>query len=411
MSNSFRVFVGIALSFFVGNSAFAADPAIKKWEDRALGAEPIEGLEVGVYRLATGLYLSMYLAGAMVDDRYTLKTDLPSADATSDEAAIAAGRTYLASYFGESAGRLGRIRRLSGRDDLQELGNAAAEMAFQMVTSTKGDPVSYRPFVVPGRYVPTQIPGDVRTAHLPHFAFDAARATEIAPPPGPDTKQYAESYNETKAIGSAASSVRTEDQSKATMIYDLQDPHPMIYRILERRDLSLFEQARIMAIMNMGFEDFGAAQFAGKLHFQSWRPITAIRNGDIDGRDDTAIDPHWTPLLETPNSSEYPCGHCTFVSGTAHLMNALLPLEDGEKVVILAGDLITTDDNRGYSGDLLSYIDGFQIELDSYADYRVQGSESRIHNGAHFRYSIDAGMALGKDVGQAILDAWDGLPD
>ncbi|MEO1658002.1 MAG: vanadium-dependent haloperoxidase [Pseudomonadota bacterium] len=411
MAMMWRSFSGALCALAFTTGAMAADPMIKAWEERALASEDPVDVPVDTYRLLTGLYLSMYLAGAEVDDRYDLDTDLPPAEATADEAAAAAGRAYLSAYFQTSPGRLGRVPKLNRRDDLQALASAAAEKAFGLVTATKSDPVPYRPFVVPGRYVPTRIPRDVSMAHLPHFGFDPQRATEIAPPPQPGSDHYAESYNETKAIGGTRSSLRTEGQTKATMIYDLQDPHPMIFRLLARRDLSLFEQARIMAIMDIGFEDMTAAQFAGKTHFQSWRPITAIRNGDIDGREDTEIDPAWTPLLDTPNSSEYPCGHCTFVSATAHMLNVLLPLEDGEKVVILATDLVTTENNRGFDGDLISHIEGFRIELDSYADYAVQGSESRIHNGAHFRYSTDAGQALGPQVGQAVLDAWDGLPD
>ncbi|MEO1042171.1 MAG: vanadium-dependent haloperoxidase [Pseudomonadota bacterium] len=392
-------------------AASAKEPAIQAWEERAYGAEdPVEA-DVSAYRLLTGLYLSMYLAGAEVDDRYDLNADLPSAEATPDEAAMAAGQRYLQDYFQTSSRGLGRVRRLDAREDLQALADAAAAKAFATVTATKSDPVPYRPFVVPGVYVPTLIPRDVEMLHLQHFAFDPARATEIAPPPGPDSDRYAESYKETKAIGGAKSEIRTDDQTKATMIYDLQDPHPMIFRLLARRDLSLFEQARIMAIMDMGFEDMTAAQFAGKTHFQSWRPITAIRNGDIDGRDDTEIDPEWTPLLGTPNTSEYPCGHCTFVSATAAMLEVLLPLEEGENVVILSTDLVATDNNRGFDGDLLATIEGFRIELDSYADYAVQGSESRIHNGAHFRYSTDMGQQLGPMVAKAVLEAWDGLPD
>ncbi|MEM1380404.1 MAG: vanadium-dependent haloperoxidase [Pseudomonadota bacterium] len=393
------------------SAAAAEEPAIKAWEDLAWTAEDGPDVEVGSFRLLAGFYLSMYYAGAEIDDRYDLNTDLPSAEATPDEAAIAAARAYLNTYFNVDAGKLGRIRRYNRRDDLKALGDAAAELAFKTVTATTGERVPYRPFVVPGRYVPTEIPGDARTSNLPHFAYDQQLATKIAPPPGPNTDAYAASYNETKVLGSAESTVRTEDQTKDSMIYDLQDPHPMIFRIMARRDLSLFEQARIMAIYDLGAEDMGAAQFAGKLHFQSWRPITAIRNGDIDGRDDTEREAGWTPLLKTPNSSEYPCGHCTFVSATAGILDVLLPLEEGEKVVILAEDIYTKDENRGYDGDLVSFIEGHRIELDSYEEFAIDGAMSRIYNGAHFRYSTDAGLSLGKDIAAATIKVWDGLPD
>ncbi|NRA30306.1 MAG: vanadium-dependent haloperoxidase [Parvularculaceae bacterium] len=393
------------------SNSVQAEPAVQKWEMAYWAAEPVAEPEVNRLRLMTGLFLSMYLAGAEVDERYELNTDLPAADATADEAAAAAGAAYLAKYFDTKVGRLGRVKGLARRSDLQALADAAAVMAFEMATATKSDPVKYRPFAVPGRYVPTQIPGDVRTAHLQHYGYDSSLATKIAPPPPVDSMRFGASYNETRRLGGQDSTTRTEAQSKASMIFDLQDPHPMIYRIMERRDLSLFEQARVMAIYDMGADDMTAAQFAGKLHFQSWRPITAIRNGDLLPREDTIIDPNWTPLLTTPNSSEYPCGHCTFVSGTAALLELLLPLEEGEEVVILADDIYDKDEDRGFDGDLSDYVAGFEIRVDSYAEFAEQGALSRIHNGAHFRYSTDAGLALGKDVAAAVLEKWDGLED
>ncbi|MEM9839167.1 MAG: vanadium-dependent haloperoxidase [Pseudomonadota bacterium] len=406
------VFLGLAIASVAAFSPHAtAAPAIAAWEAAVFEAEEFPSDDPDTLRLLAGLFLAMYYAGAEVDDRYDLGTDLPNAEATPDEAAAAAGRAYLNTYFKTNTRSLMRVRRLGRRDDLQALATASAELAYEMATRTVSDPVHYRPFTVPGRYVPTQIPNDVVTAHEAHFAYDPARATKLPAPPRPDSDAYAASYNETKRVGGTTSDVRTEEQAKSSMIYDLQDPHPMIYRIMDRRDLTLFEQARIMAIYNLATEDLGAAQFAGKLHFQSWRPITAIRNGDIDGRDDTDSDPGWTPLLRTPNSSEYPCGHCTFVSATAHLLEVLLPLQEGEQVVILADDIYTKDENRGFEGDLVSYIEGHRIELATYQDYATVGAMSRIYNGAHFRYSTDMGLRLGKDVADAILEAWDGLPE
>ena len=43
-----------------------------------------------------------------------------------------------------------------------------------------------------------------------------------------------------------------------------------------------------------------------KFTYNFWRPVTAIRNGDIDGNDATERDAGWTPLNETPMHPEYP---------------------------------------------------------------------------------------------------------
>lgn len=47
-----------------------------------------------------------------------------------------------------------------------------------------------------------------------------------------------------------------------------------------------------------------------KYLYNFWRPITAVRNDDIDGHVATERDPRWAPLIDTPTHPEYPCAHC-----------------------------------------------------------------------------------------------------
>ena len=43
-----------------------------------------------------------------------------------------------------------------------------------------------------------------------------------------------------------------------------------------------------------------------KYHYNFWRPITAIRNGDQDGNEATERDAAWTSFNPTPMHPEYP---------------------------------------------------------------------------------------------------------
>ena len=58
--------------------------------------------------------------------------------------------------------------------------------------------------------------------------------------------------------------------------------------------------------------DAGIAVWDAKYAFNFWRPITAIQEANLDGNPDTANDPEWTPLLNTPAFPEYVSGHSTF---------------------------------------------------------------------------------------------------
>ncbi len=56
------------------------------------------------------------------------------------------------------------------------------------------------------------------------------------------------------------------------------------------------------------------AVFDAKYKYEFWRPITAIRNGDIDGNPATERDATWQPIDATPMHPEYPCAHCIISS-------------------------------------------------------------------------------------------------
>jgi hypothetical protein len=125
-----------------------------------------------------------------------------------------------------------------------------------------------------------------------------------------------------------------------------------------------------------------------KMHYSSWRPITAIRNGDIDGNDATARAPEWTPLLPTPNFPEHPCGHCIYAGAVATAMAE----DTGERPV------------TGVRVSSLVAANSIQQVLPSWGQWVQEVSDSRIYAGAHFRFANEAGEAMGRAVGRAVVD-------
>ena len=75
----------------------------------------------------------------------------------------------------------------------------------------------------------------------------------------------------------------------------------------------------------MAMDDALIAVFDAKYAYGLWRPVTAIRNGDIDGNDATERVTDWVPFIATPMHPEYPCAHCS-VSGA---LGAVLEAEVG----------------------------------------------------------------------------------
>ena len=85
-------------------------------------------------------------------------------------------------------------------------------------------------------------------------------------------------------------------------------------RAFEAKKLPLAECARLFALLNMGLANAYIVNWDAKFTYNFWRPVTAIRNGDMDGNDATERDAGWTPFNATPMHPEYP-SQATIISG------------------------------------------------------------------------------------------------
>ena len=87
-------------------------------------------------------------------------------------------------------------------------------------------------------------------------------------------------------------------------------------------DLSLAENARLFAQVNVANADAFIARFDAKYTYNFWRPVTAIRAADTDGNPDTLPDSTWTPLIATPNHPSYGSNHSTQSRAAAEALAA-----------------------------------------------------------------------------------------
>ena len=74
--------------------------------------------------------------------------------------------------------------------------------------------------------------------------------------------------------------------------------------------------------------DAAIAAWDAKYTYAFWRPVTAIRNGDTDGNDDTVADPSWSPFIVTPPFPDYVSGHSTFSGAAAVVLAALFGADE-----------------------------------------------------------------------------------
>jgi len=273
-----------------------------------------------------------------------------------------------------------------------ELGEKAAADVIAKHTDDIGAIEPYRPVTTPGVYVPTTFPlGYAVAQHRPWFLKSGA---QFRPGPPPDLKSelWARDYNEIKTLGSASSTVRTSQQTEIARFWAtaLPDIHIGVVRSLSAAPgREVTRNARLFAAIAAAINDAEIAALDAKYHYQFWRPITAVRNGDRDGNAKTERDADWTPLIATPMHPEYPCAHCVIASTIATLIRADVGKETMPTLSTTSNTLRGVTRYWTRTEDLVKEV-----------------SNARIYDGVHFRNSCEVGNHMGEQVGALVAAAY-----
>ena len=331
-------------------------------------------------------------------------------DDESETAATGAAYTVAISLLPSHRGAFEKLRDSEMKDSRDEkltvAYQAGCRAAEDILKSHENDgcsmQVSYVPQFAPGKWRRT--PPFLRPPELVQWAdkvqpFALKTPDQFRPPAPPalDSAGYAEDYNELKKIGGKTSETRTAEQAgiaKFWSDFSYTETPPGHWNSIARtlavqRELSLKDSARLFAMLNVALVDAGIACWDAKYHFNAWRPVTAIRAGADDGNPATAPVADWTPLLNTPAHPEYPSGHSAF-SGAAAVVLAKL----------LGGNHI----EFSVSSDAVPSVSRKFSSLSACAE---ECGESRVFCGIHFRFACEAGLELGKKVGDAVLKSPD----
>lgn len=342
--------------------------------------------------------LAMFEAANAADRRYQSYLGVPASKgrASPEAAAAAAAHAVMIAAFPSKkdgfdealALHLAQVADGPAKEAGIALGQTVAKAVLaRPVFDDKASIPAYKPYTSPGRFVGTTIPtlADFSYAYQPWFIN---RVDAISPPapPAVTSARYARDYEEVRRMGSKTSTERKPaDTANAKFWMEANYPWIAMRAIAARKGRSLVQNARFYALMSLASDDTGFAHSVAKLNLMSWRPITAIRNGDDDGNDGTQVDPKWEPLLRTPNQPEYPCGHCIYAATTA----AILESEVGPS----APEGMFRNDKMPGAGTTVK----------SWTDYVRAVNESRIQAGAHFRFSTEAGTDMGYQVARTAI--------
>ena len=263
---------------------------------------------------------------------------------------------------------------------------AAADVVARRMDDGASTTESYRPVTSPGVYVPTAIPAVSQWTQRKPWLMTSAAQFRPGPPPALGSAAWARDYNEVKAMGAKTGSSRSAEQSDVARFWEATLPsiyHGVVRSVAGQPGRDVARNARLFAAIAQGMDDALVAVFDAKYHYNFWRPITAIRNGDQDGNDATERDASWTPLIDTPMHPEYPCAHC-IVSAT---VGTILQADTGDAPL----PVLTTT----------SYmVAGSKRSWTTTEDFIKEVSEARICDGVHYRTSAEVGAAMGRKVGR-----------
>jgi hypothetical protein len=255
-----------------------------------------------------------------------------------------------------------------------------------------GPPDTYRPHTTAGVYVPTLLPAVPNWGKRKPWVMASGDQFRPGPPPGLTSEAWARDYNEIKALGARNSTQRTPEQTAIAKFWEATAPAvywPVARSVAAMPGRDVTENARLLAVAAMAMDDALVAVFDAKYTYNLWRPITAIRNGDLDGNDATERDPGWTPFIDTPMHPEYPCAHC-IVSAS---LGAVLEVELGGRP---SPKLSSASSTAGGAVRTWASVGEFVQEV----------AVARIYDGVHYRNSTEVGTGMGKKIGELAVKSF-----
>ena len=400
----------VVAASLVASSAALAD-AVTDWsvfaDTLALGGPP-QGA-----RTRAIMYVAMHDALNSIQPHYASYTDVPRArrgaspDAAVGEAAYRALKGAAPAAVGASIDTFYNTWYLTlpgcpsaACADGVSAGESAANAILALRTGD-GSATPHLPYTLPpgpGVYQPTP-PTPPAAAAAPQFA-GWANVTPFVLKSGSQFRAkpsllfnlkswlYTRDYNEVKRVGDIDSETeggRTPDQSEIARFWPGggANINAVARIIVAERNLSLWQHARLFALINMANADAAVTVYDTKYTYNFWRPVTAIRAGDTDGNPFTAPDATWLSYQNTPPYPDYTCG----------LTNAT-----GSGLAVLRSYFGT--DRIGYT---LTTPGGLTRSFESLSQAGFESVDARVFGGMHFRTGCLLGLIQGGQVGRYVF--------
>ena len=324
-------------------------------------------------------------------------------DASETAAANAAARTALDELYpaeqstidAQYVAELAKVGDGPAKDQGIGIGEqvAADLLAIRANDGSSITPAPFVPGTAPGDFRPTPpnfpIPVFTTWGQVTPFVLDSGSQFRPVPPPALTSDAYADAINEVQSLGSATSTTRTPEQTEIGKFWNppIQNFWNQIAdEVATAHHTDLPTTARLFAALNLSFADSAIAFYDAKYTYQLWRPVTAIRLADSDGNPNTVADPNWLPLAgNTPADPSYPGAHSTISAAGADVLASFF------------------GDNQSFAVTSPA-LPGVTRSFDSFSAAATEAGLSRIYAGVHTRLDHVAGLTLGHDIANFVLD-------
>ena len=385
------------LSVLLATAGPAGADVITDWNQKALPIVTKYSLGAPAYRDLAIMHLAMYQCVNSIEPRYEpYKTKLDAPAVASKEAAAAVSAAVVLSRLHPDDGAkidaelkqyLAQIPDGPAKEEGVALGQKVADGLLTLrANDGSNEPDGYRPRTTAGRYVATAPVVASMWGKVTPFAMKSGSQFRPRPPIDLKGGEWADDYNEIKAVGGKNSTTRTALQTETGRLWLYTGPGtfmPLAVQLAQAKGLGVNENARLFALLAMATADAMVAVFDAKYHYEFWRPITAIRNGDMDDNPQTERDATWDSLGPAPMHPEYPCAHCIVAGAAGTVMQAFFGTGT------LPEFSLTTPTAPGVTHRWT------RLE-----DYIAEPSNGRIWSGIHYRFSTKIGTEMGRKIAE-----------
>ena len=260
--------------------------------------------------------------------------------------------------------------------------------------STGTHPGDWQP--TPPNFAPT--PATPQWGHVKPFALTSGSQFRPGPPPALTSADYTEAFQEVQALGgngTTTPSTRTPEQTEIALFWagvGVTNAAVAIWNqiaetVAAEHNLTLIENARLFALMNVTIADSYIAGFDAKYTFNDghgfWRPVTAIRAANTDGNEDTVNDPTWTPLIVTVNHPSYVSLHAAQSQGAGEALAAFFGTDHVPFTATWAG---------------------VERSFQKFSAAAHEAAMSRIYAGIHWSFDAALGRQMGRKIGSYVAD-------